>query len=588
MLNLKRMPDAWLQRVFRNNYNQNVTDIENHVNGITKTTAETLELQDKRISNLVLESGGDSNIEVADARIDANGESHDTIKDRLDSNQTLVEIKLNEHKERINNIAIDVTSFGARGDDLNNDSLSIQAAIDSLNGSGKLLFPKGTYFINELVFEKMTGLQIIGDGSAQTQLAILGDTPDKKVAFKGCKDVRIEGVTLQLYDSESVDKILFTEYDGVPCSDIVFRDCIINNNVNMKRTSGTITFWRNCFNVTFENCTFNDTNKPLKFDNNGVAVPDIATYRFLNCKFLGDTSLRAYRAIEFMGSGERNMSTVYVQNCIFENFDYQTVNLYHITSFVVTNNTFKNCKALVTSNYRGTSPTESAICWLDSSSIGTVSVCTGNTFKDCVGICIYLEEGSQTIISDNKFYNISKRPQGILAYDDGFGTLIEGYGAHCIIIVGGCVDVVISNNTFVNVVRAVLVCRRFAYSTIGSYYIKNIQIVNNTLNCSEVAFDLKEKIEDRVVVKGNRASGNNFPFVEIKRYGSYEPDSVQVLDNIIQGFSCVCRNSLNYGQGIMMNNYFQGNAFWEVDFRQKWVVRNNVWNNNGTVTVVDS
>lgn len=54
---------------------------------VTQNTTKTVDLQ-SQIDNLVIEGGGDSNPEVIQARTDAAGVSHTTLKDRIDSEVT--------------------------------------------------------------------------------------------------------------------------------------------------------------------------------------------------------------------------------------------------------------------------------------------------------------------------------------------------------------------------------------------------------------------------------------------------------------------------------------------------------------------
>ncbi|MDT2738107.1 hypothetical protein P7H00_13410 [Enterococcus pseudoavium] len=64
---------------WKKTFNDNV-DI---LNGITRNQDQKIDVTNKRISNLVLQSGGDSPNEIVDARVNNKGETFDTLEDRL-------------------------------------------------------------------------------------------------------------------------------------------------------------------------------------------------------------------------------------------------------------------------------------------------------------------------------------------------------------------------------------------------------------------------------------------------------------------------------------------------------------------------
>ena len=63
---------------------------------------------------------------------------------------------------------VDVKQYGATGDGTTDDTLSIQAAIDSLNADGKLIFPAGFFQATQLIIP--TGVQLLGAGSGVTYI----------------------------------------------------------------------------------------------------------------------------------------------------------------------------------------------------------------------------------------------------------------------------------------------------------------------------------------------------------------------------------------------------------------------------------
>src|SRR5699024_8934334 len=116
-----------LDRENRNNHNDNYTQLFEGVQQVKKT-----------LDDLVLESGGDSNLEVVQAR---GGEN--TLNSRLDK----LDDKDYELTSQLAQIAINVKEFGATGDGETDDTENINNAIDSIQ-SGTVFFPIGTYLIN--------------------------------------------------------------------------------------------------------------------------------------------------------------------------------------------------------------------------------------------------------------------------------------------------------------------------------------------------------------------------------------------------------------------------------------------------------
>lgn len=146
----------------------------------------------KRVNDIVT-SGGESNIEIVDARRDnITGVVHNTIGERinsiseqLDTNMKLIceqdllpEINWRGIIKTICEHNFNVKDFGAKGDGITDDTNAIKKAIQS---SQNLYFPEGTYIISEkIVLNKST--YMYGSTCIQTW-----GTPSKTV-LKGVHD----------------------------------------------------------------------------------------------------------------------------------------------------------------------------------------------------------------------------------------------------------------------------------------------------------------------------------------------------------------------------------------------------------------
>ena len=99
-INLRRIKDNKFGRDLKSTTNDNAMLTENALKGISQTVKQrteaqdeklqtTLEVQSTRIDNLILEGGGDSNLEVVDARTDEKGISHNTVGKRIEASTVI-------------------------------------------------------------------------------------------------------------------------------------------------------------------------------------------------------------------------------------------------------------------------------------------------------------------------------------------------------------------------------------------------------------------------------------------------------------------------------------------------------------------
>lgn len=143
-----------ISKEWKDAFNSNVDYLER----LQNENQTSHEATNKRIDNLVLSSGGDSPNEVADARTDASGTIHDTLKARIDAEENLTteEIKdlnktLTNQREEISQLNgviqelyggdgsnVDLYVHAGRGNDTTADGTeekpfkTIQAAVDGI------------------------------------------------------------------------------------------------------------------------------------------------------------------------------------------------------------------------------------------------------------------------------------------------------------------------------------------------------------------------------------------------------------------------------------------------------------------------
>ncbi|REJ29291.1 glycosyl hydrolase family 28-related protein [Caldibacillus debilis] len=113
-----------------------------------------------QVNQLVVE--GDSSVEAAQARVDADGNVFTTLKERLDTKETQFANKISILK----NTFVSVEEFGAVGDGIQDDYQAIQNALDYAgnNGIRKVVFQKRSYRITNIL-QVPSGVEIDGNGA---------------------------------------------------------------------------------------------------------------------------------------------------------------------------------------------------------------------------------------------------------------------------------------------------------------------------------------------------------------------------------------------------------------------------------------
>jgi len=145
-----------------------------------------------QLDTIVIE--GDSSVEAAQARVDADGNVFSTLKERLDTKETLIQQQL-ETTVKKGELVRNVKDFGAVGDGIADDTAAIQAAIDSLPDPGGIVFfPAGVYKVTSTIqvgngtdisLSTKNGVHLIGSGSKILYDGPLGTVPVIRFAGSG-------------------------------------------------------------------------------------------------------------------------------------------------------------------------------------------------------------------------------------------------------------------------------------------------------------------------------------------------------------------------------------------------------------------
>jgi parallel beta-helix repeat protein len=211
-----------LDRVFRNNLNGNFDDI-----GVDVDDLQT------QINTLVV--SGDSSVEAAQARVEADGTANATLKARLDKKEA-------EFESQLAQMATNVKSFGVKGDGITNDTLALQSIVDS--GYKKIFLPPGTYMVKEWILTP--NVHIFGL-KGQTIIKRIPNTytteeRESVIAVRGTSENKAENIIIEniIVDGNESNIVFAEGISGIDMecinlehvSNSVVRDCEVINSVS--------------------------------------------------------------------------------------------------------------------------------------------------------------------------------------------------------------------------------------------------------------------------------------------------------------------------------------------------------------------
>lgn len=179
-----------------------------------------------------------------------------------------------------NTITVSVKNFGAKGDSVTNDSLCIQNAINNIGskGGGIIVFPQGTYCIDEPIIIDYPNITLEGVGN---------NTILKKISNKNSGNVRtVNGVPIT-YNLPSIINILFPN-DSYRVKTKITKMLLIGDDT----TNTTLIHCPRVAHTQFENLQFEKSECAIRTNTAWmVSYKDIRS-RFSNTHFVveGGTS----------------------------------------------------------------------------------------------------------------------------------------------------------------------------------------------------------------------------------------------------------------------------------------------------------
>jgi hypothetical protein len=185
---------------------------------------------------------------------------------------------------------IDVKDFGAQGDGVTDDTAAIQAAIDSANMGGAIVFPRGVYMVTGLKL-KVHGTQLVGGARYGTRLVRLsGTAPLVDMSGTGSVDNHLKYCALFniMLSGNSLSGALVRSY---------YSDNAIFLNTSFIHCAGTAIDFVEVWDTRFDNCSWEDcgsaTAPATLFRNStptgtfGFSNDNTNQIHFLGCRWEG-------------------------------------------------------------------------------------------------------------------------------------------------------------------------------------------------------------------------------------------------------------------------------------------------------------
>jgi len=150
-------------------------------------------------------------------------------------------------------LVINVRDYGATGDGITDDTLAVQAAIDSAPNGGGIVFPRGIYKVSSLKI-RAHGVTLSGDarrGVRISRLANSGSAPLIDISGTGSLDNHIKYCSIEhlMIDGDYKPGVLLQS---------IYADNLIFREVNFVHCKGLSTDFVEVWDTRFENCAWED------------------------------------------------------------------------------------------------------------------------------------------------------------------------------------------------------------------------------------------------------------------------------------------------------------------------------------------
>ena len=268
----------------------------------------------QQLNTIVID--GDSSVEAAQARVSTpKSKTFDVLKDRLDESEQEF---ITHNAETVTGIFNVKTGFGAKGDGVTDDTDAINAAIAAAvaAGGGIIYFPRGTYIVSSS-FTTITssGIYFEGSGLYVSIIKHTSDTDnfltfgDESLGSLGViKGVGISNLSIKHNSTRSAGYTIKL----VNAQLVKIKDLYIENAFTMFEL-GSATDTNSNFVVVEDiigNCRGAGIGIDIRGGVNGIHL--------LNVQLNNENQGAAIQIV----TGSNGMDTLFVDNCLFQRFDY--------------------------------------------------------------------------------------------------------------------------------------------------------------------------------------------------------------------------------------------------------------------------
>lgn len=140
-----------------------------------------------------------------------------------------VDYEIKDLKSRISNIAtIDVTTYGAKGDGITNDTVAIRLAVSNLPNGGTLFFPIGTYLVDNIMLKS----NIIVKGNGESTIIKLNDNAVRSDGRSNC--FTVENITNVIIKDIQLDGNRVNNAATGPSQDDNFNGILVLNSSDVR------------------------------------------------------------------------------------------------------------------------------------------------------------------------------------------------------------------------------------------------------------------------------------------------------------------------------------------------------------------
>ena len=520
---------------------------------------------------------------------------------------TNVENEIDSISSSLDNIAINVKSFGAKGDGITDDTKAIQDSIDYIEsfGGGTLLLPKGVYKTSYTILFG-SNIKILGYGATLFYETTIADTSCiASRSYDGiniCENSIIEGITI----NTSLEK---GNGIGIPkANNIIIRDVkttqLYYHLVDMPGATNIFIYncyAKNCVNAVFqpdclskEGGLYIETKEHNKIsaiiDGSGVNNINIINCTVKDCGYGVQLHRNIGKNVNIfncnfengiygvLGDQNINYDNITIKDCYFNNFSSGAIHLKGVhNNVIIENNTVENSEGI-------------GIAIDGAYSNITENLPIGHIIKNNKLISVYkamaITCSNDCLIQGNKFINCS---------NNGASDTITSTGAKnpttYALLMNRVSNISISNNYFkdckINAIcirkNDILVCDNLLFNenvyencggaivfaqytnTVDNYTnprFKNIKIINNHINCNYSAFyPILVGASDMVNIENNTVISSNTIGIGIDYSTNFKICNNEVIGiDIIGTTNSYCGISVYGSKGYLEKNRVKG---WE-------------------------